>query len=566
MTKAVMNRANNIASAIKLRYNIAIKTIFQLCGYYGKKCPHVQRGAAMQFYEKLNFLMDITQTTNSALAKYMVLDASYISRLRSGKRQPSKNEALIDQMSAYFARNCGGEYRAKAIMDALAIRTVSGDPASMANAIKLWLLNERDINQEIARQFLGSLTSDESSGSPKSAEPAESGESDEDTSPKRNIRFPLEEVTIYYGVEGKRKAALYALSVMLTLNKPQTLLLFSDEETSWMTGDPAFMRQWGALMFQVIACGHKIKVIHTISRNLDEMLNAINQWMPLYMTGAIEPYYYPKKRDGVFKRTLFIAPGFMALVSSSVGEETASAANVLHRCPQAVAAYEDEFLHYLQLCQPLMFIFTAKDKDTALYTLVEFEKECCDSLVKTESLSLLTMPENLLSEILERSGQANDIFQQYYDLRVENFRNSIASTKFTEIIKLPEPEEIIDGKVKIALSVMMAGGAIYYTPSEYLRHLQNIIRLLETSENYNACLIQGPVEDRYMVYVKEEKGAIVAKTSLPPVMLAMSESNMTASFWDFLSALSGKSVLNKHDKNKTLQQLNEYSARLKKHL
>ncbi len=28
--------------------------------------------------------------------------------------------------------------------------------------------------------------------------------------------------------------------------------------------------------------------------------------VPLF--GAIEPYFYPKKRDGIFKRTLFIAP------------------------------------------------------------------------------------------------------------------------------------------------------------------------------------------------------------------------------------------------------------------
>jgi hypothetical protein len=37
-------------------------------------------------------------------------------------------------------------------------------------------------------------------------------------------------------------------------------------------------RAYGACTFQ----GNKIKIIHTISRDLDEMLNAISQWMPLY--------------------------------------------------------------------------------------------------------------------------------------------------------------------------------------------------------------------------------------------------------------------------------------------
>lgn len=65
----------------------------------------------MEFFEKLNFLMDITNTTNSALARYVILDTSYISRLRNGKRQPPHNTKIINQMAAYFARNCSEEYQ-----------------------------------------------------------------------------------------------------------------------------------------------------------------------------------------------------------------------------------------------------------------------------------------------------------------------------------------------------------------------------------------------------------------------------------------------------------------------
>ena len=41
----------------------------------------------MSFAEKLNFLMDVTKTPNSALAHNVALDASYISRLRNGSRK-----------------------------------------------------------------------------------------------------------------------------------------------------------------------------------------------------------------------------------------------------------------------------------------------------------------------------------------------------------------------------------------------------------------------------------------------------------------------------------------------
>lgn len=506
----------------------------------------------MHFSEKLNFLMDITKTTNSALARYVILDASYISRLRNGKRRSPNNEEIINQMAAYFARNCSEEYQRKAVMDALALNPFPNNIHALTNAITLWLLAEKDNTQELVAQFLGNLSAIENSQTLKTGYQG------------KDMDFPRDEIAIYYGVEGKRQAAIYSLSEMISLDKPQTLLLFSDEETSWMMGDPVFTRQWAALMFQMIARGHRIKIIHTISRHLDEMLSAINQWMPLYMTGAIEPFYYSKKRDGVFARTLFIAPGTMALVSSSVNGETARAANVLHRNPTAVAAYEEEFIQYLRLCQPLMLIFTAKDREAALFTLTEFEKERCNTLIKTESLSLLTMPEKLFSQILKRSGLEKEKYQQYYRLCAENFRQSVRANSFIEIIKLPELQDVIDGQVKIALSSMMAGGAINYTPQEYLLHLQNIIILLRTYENYHVCLVHGPVEDRYTVYVKEDSGVLVAKTSLPPVVLAMSESNMTASFWDFFQAMTGARILDNQGNTNTIWKLMGYIDQLNK--
>lgn len=506
----------------------------------------------MQFSEKLNFLMDITKTTNSALARYVILDASYISRLRRGKRQLPRNEEIVNEMATYFARNCSEDYQKKALKNALGLNTFPKDVISVTNAITLWLFAEKNHNQELIGQFLGNLSA------MGSCVALETGCQENDMS------FPHDETAIYYGVEGKRQAAIYALSEMISLDKPHTLLLFSDEETSWMTGNPAFARQWATLMFQTIARGHRIKIIHTISRDLDEMLSAISQWMPLYMTGSIEPYYYPKKRDGVFGRTLFIAPGTVALVSSSVGGETARAANVLHRNPAAVAAYEDEFVQYLRLCQPLMLIFNAKDRDAALFTLTEFENQRGNTLIKTESLSLLTMPETLFSSIQERTGLERERLQDYHRLRTENFRQSVSASTFTEIIKLPEPQAVINEQVKVALSDMMAGGTIYYTPREYLLHIQNIVDLLYMHENYRVCLVHGPVEDRYMVYVKEEMGAIVAKTSLPPVVLAMSESNMTASFWDFLKTMAGARNFDNPDNKNTIHKLVGYIDQINK--
>jgi hypothetical protein len=510
----------------------------------------------MHFSEKLSLLMDITKTSNSALARYVSLDASYISRLRGGKRLLPRNDANVHSMAAYFARNCKEEYKRKVVSEAVGTSRLPMDPAELSDMIAQWLLKEKNTSSDSVSQFLGGLSAVRS-GVPSTRLRLQNQEFTKDQSD-----FPGGDPAVYYGIEGKRQAVTNFLSQAISMEKPCTLLLFSDEETSWMTADPSFAQLWASLMFQTLSKGHRIKIIHTISRDLDEMLSAIAQWMPLYMAGEIEPYFYPKKRDGVFKHTFFIIPGLTAVVSGSIGDQTSQAVNLLFHEPAAVNAYEEEFSAYLRLCRPLMRIFNKKNRENCFTTLKEFEREQSNAIIRTESLTLLTMPEGLLADIFLRNRLLTSEILEVQKLRVKNFRYLLNTYTFSEIIILPDLPSVLEGRVKIALSDMMEGGAIYYTAHEYLQHLKSVAKHLKFYENYHIHVLSGPAEDRYAVYVKEESGVIVAKTSLPPVVLAMSEGNMTAAFWDFLKSMMGAKVYEHPQDADNLQKLNEYIDRL----
>ncbi|MEA5039120.1 MAG: transcriptional regulator [Clostridiaceae bacterium] len=480
----------------------------------------------MTFADKLNFLMTITETSNSVLAGRVSLDASYISRLRRGKRLMPRDAGIIQSMAASLARRCSGDYQKKVLSDVLGLASLPDDSAAFAGRIADWLLHGNPGGVEPVEQFLSCFSN--LGSHPVSARP------------QMKYQPPSlhEAVSIFYGIEGKRQAAEYFLSEVAACEKPQTLLLFSGEETSWMTADPEFSHKWAELMIRILSKGNKIKIIHTISRDLDEMLSAIGQWMPLYMSGNIEPYFYPKKRDGVFKRTLFIAPETAAVVSNSIGDQISIAANVLYRDHEAVTSFAEEFLQYLRLCRPLMRIFTARDRDAYFSTLAEFERERADTLLKTESLSVLTMPETLLASIAGRSGSGSSNNPSIHAERYGRFRENLKTNHFTELIHLPDIDMVKKGGVKVSMSDMLGGGAVHYTPKEFVAHLKNIVDLLCSCENYHVRLIDRPGDDRYMVYAREELGVIVAKTSQPPIVLAMNEGNMTAAFWDFLKSMA----------------------------
>lgn len=504
----------------------------------------------MTFAEKLDFLMNITKTSNSALAHAATLDASYISRLRTGKRLMPKDNHLLQGMAIFLARQFKEEYQKKALFDVLKLINLPSDSSLLAEEITHWLRQDGENSTLQVGRFLSSL-----SGITNRSEPV--GQSSDS-----KLYFPDEVVSIYYGIEGKRKAAEYFLSEVAVCNSPQTLLLFSDEETSWMTESPTYARKWAELMIRVLSRGNRIKIIHTVSRDLDEMLSAINQWMPLYMSGLIEPYFYPKKRDGIFKRTLFIAPETAAVISNSVGNQTSSAANVLCRDRDAVASFTEEFLQYLHLCRPLMQIFTAREREGCYAALAEFERGQADTLIKTESLSLLTMPETLLMQILKRSGIDEHAGGSLHSVRYQCFIENLQSNHFTELISLPDIENVKSGSIKVSMSDMLSEGAVYYTPEEFISHLKNILLLLESFENYHIHLIDNSTEDRYTVYAREEIGVIIAKTSQPPVVLAINEGNMTAAFWDFLKSMLDEKKYSAAKNIDSMAVLRDYLAQL----
>lgn len=506
----------------------------------------------MEFHEKLDFLMNITKTSNSLLGQRVSFDSSHISRIRRGQRGPLKDEAIIGLMADYFARHCAKDYQRKAIADALKLNYAAADVSELGIYIKEWLMDKKQDDVKSIEDFLNNFKMRRTKPEALQVEQ----QNDLDASPVPD------EISVYYGIEGKRQAAEYFLKDVIARNQPQTLLLYSDEATDWMTEDREFAIKWSRLMISALSRGNKIKIIHTVSRNLDEMLNAISQWMPLYMSGAIEPYYYPKKRDGLFKKTLFISPGVSAVVASSVGNMAGQAANLLIRNEDVIEAFTAEFNQHLSQCKPLMRIFSSKEVKTYLDTLTEFEKEKSNAVIRTESLSLVTMPDAVASEIIGRFNAPDWDLKSYHKNRKKTFEENLKTNTVFEIIPKFDLELVNRNEVIVSFSDMMNGGALHYTKEEYVKHLEHIAYLLEEHKNFHIKMIEGVIDSAYTVYAKDDIGAIVAKTSSPPIILAINEKNLSSAFWDYLASTMGEWDYHHPNDKEELKKLKEYISRI----
>lgn len=98
----------------------------------------------MQFYEKLIFLLNLTQVTNRMLAQELQVDPSLISRFRTGRRRLPRNREHIKAMSAYFARRCTTEYQRQALSQMLGIKqALTMKKAFIGNPVLLALRGNR---------------------------------------------------------------------------------------------------------------------------------------------------------------------------------------------------------------------------------------------------------------------------------------------------------------------------------------------------------------------------------------------------------------------------------------
>ncbi|SHJ60427.1 hypothetical protein SAMN02745751_02940 [Dethiosulfatibacter aminovorans DSM 17477] len=507
----------------------------------------------MTFSEKLDCLMNITKTTNSSLALYTSLDPSYISRLRNGKRKPAKNEDYVEKMAVYFEKNCRERHQIVSIMDVMGADMSSvNENLSISKYIYQWLLSEEvdyKSQNESVEGFLGGFSK------------FKANIPDNLKSTKNIDRYEVDvsenSYKAYYGSVGKRDAAIAFLSLVINKKKPGNILFYSDESMDWMTDDPRFTKKWAMYMMQAISKGNKIKIIHTISRNLDEMLSAIGKWMPLYMTGSIEPYYYPKKRDGVFKRTLFVAENTAAVTSSSVFNAQNDTASFLFTDKKTVASFENEFEDYLRLCKPLMKIFTQNHRSNYESIFREFEMEQANTIMKSGSLSLSSMSPELIRNVLERRMDGgNEEIVRFYQGRIENMRASLENHRVMEILNLPDKETIEKGELRIAINENESGEAYFYTWEEFREHVLNVIFLLKNYKNYKVCLSKQEENDDSAIYVKEYVGAIIIKTSTPKVYFAINEDNMTGAIWDYLINRTREVKLK--DKNGVIERLEDY--------
>lgn len=469
------------------------------------------------FTERFDALMNISEISNSTLARAVYMTPSHISRLRTGARSLPKKHDYLTPICLYLADHFKKDYQINALQKLTGIGTVTLETTEdIAQYLENWLL---DIAQTDKTSNVR-LTSGSSYGT------ASKNKTSKKALTKKNKLYS----EYLYGNAGKRKAVEQFFLMILQEEKPQTIFLFSDENMSWLYEDPIFVSRWTELFTKVILEGNRVKIVHTVSRDMNEVVEAVAKWTPIYSTGMLDPYYYPRLRDGIFQRTIFIAPNTAAIISSSVQQNTEGMLNLFITDKAALNAILEEYKNYLTICRPLMRIFTERNTDDFRRTISCLFGTEGNACLSSSSLPLFAMPESLVKELAAENAAITGLWKEH----LSAFQKSIK--KHTLSLKLLNPELCINSPLtyRPALSEVLSQSDLFYSKEQYRKHLEHLIRMQKQYKNLKV-EFRNDLKFNMMLFVKEEIGVVMAKTDAPKFAFVMNEPSMINAFWDYLS-------------------------------
>ncbi len=455
-----------------------------------------QKNKAEQCGEKLDSMMELLQISNVRLSRFLNVDASLVSRFRNGKRSLQHNEQLIELMCSFFV----SQMQHLSLTEEVAALTETdvADLCSIRANEKLqeWLMQSATKKKSTSRtieymQMFLPLTQISS----------------EELVARIEKIADEEKQDTYWGIKGVRNAAMRLLTEAAA-EGGGVVYMYADQSLQWLLEDASVLQLWYLCCAMCISRNVRIVVIHDVNRNVADMANAMQVWIPLFLTGYVTPYYCPLNRGSRFTHMLFLRPDLGAISSVHVqGAENNNYYDYITD-PRKLSALHSEFKSLISHSEKLIDVFSQDGFLVYYDKLLEGARKTGLSVALLNAPSTVTMPEEVLQSLLDR-GEVASIKKELILEARKSIRAVMENGTVTEFISLPDMQSVRDEKWRVCIGESMDVGEVCYTYDEYCAHINEIIRLLETQSNFHCCLLQQSPFTGMRIIVFEDRAVII---------------------------------------------------------
>ena len=242
--------------------------------------------------ENFRFLVTQLKINMSDLSSFMNYDSSFLSKIKNNDRKPSNANDFCSDVGKFISKRFNNPG------DRILLASVLGgseeqyrDEKTTEDAVYNYLISEHTPSDEVIESFLSSLNKTVIS------------QNNQSTLKKLpSIPKTFNRTKLYSGLSGMKAAEsdFFKYTILSSSKKD----VFIHSEMGMNEVDNEQKSKLTSAVEMLISKGIHLTLIHNIYRPIEEMLTGLEVWLPLYMTGMVNSFYFEEPLSYEFPQIL----------------------------------------------------------------------------------------------------------------------------------------------------------------------------------------------------------------------------------------------------------------------
>ncbi len=479
------------------------------------------------FSNNLNTLITSLNINTHEMSKYIVFDASHISRIRYGKAKPSNPVEFSNKICSYILNRYKNPDDINNLMMIIGCKKSDLSNEKIYSTLFNWLTSEIVPVKNQISDFLHHLDSFNLDDYIKIIK------FDELKVP--NIPFYKAKTKHYYGIEEMKQGELNFFKGTVLSKSKEDIFMCSDMPMEDMAKDIDFGKKW---MFAIAMClkkGHHLNIIHNLDRPFNEMMLGLESWIPIYMTGQISPYYLSNLKNNIYNHLNYVSAA-AALSGECINGFHNKGMYYLTTNKNEIEYYKEKSDLLLKKAKPLMEIYRESNIKEYHLFLKKDENIECDRTRYISSLPLFTISDELLIKILKRNKLTKEEINKIIKYKNNEFKhmNSILKkNKVFDYIYVIKEDEFISDTPSLLLNNLFIDKTINYTYKEYIEHLKLTNEYAKNNKNYNILTEEDKTFKNITITILKNNHVIISKNSNPTIHFVIRHPKLVAAIESF---------------------------------
>ncbi len=479
------------------------------------------------FSNNLNALITSLNINTHEMSKYILFDASHISRIRYGKARPSNPIEFSNKICTYIFNKYKNPDDINNLSTIIGCKKNDLTNNKFYNTLFDWLTSKATPVKSQVSDFLYNLDSFNLDDYIKVIK------FDELKVP--SVPFYRAKSRHYYRLEEMKEGELNFFKGTVLSKSKEDIFMCSDMPMEDMAEDTDFGKKW---MFAIAMClkkGHHLNIIHNVDRPFNEMMLGLESWIPIYMTGQISPYYLKNSKNNVYNHLDYVS-GTVALTGECIKGYHNKGMYYLTTNKNEIRYYKEKSDLLLKKAKPLMEIYKENNIREYKLFLEKDENIICDRIRYLSSLPLFTITDELLIKILKRNKLSKteiDKIIKYKNEELKYMNNIFKKNKVNDYIYVIKENEFKNDTPSLSLNSLFIDKKINYTYKEYIEHLKQTNEYSNKANNYELNYIDNKTFKNITITFIKNHYIIISKSSNPTIHFVIEHPKLVEAIENF---------------------------------